>query len=88
MVDVVRTGSYRINAAHNSGGGLLAAGLYSETPPSGLMTAAGQSPSPIPVGAFQTSSYVTLTEGIVYHLCADTATLGSGVNYTLALEAE
>jgi hypothetical protein len=52
------------------------------------MTAAGQSPSPIPVGAFQTSSYVTLTEGTVYHLCADTATLGSNVNYTLALEAQ
>ncbi|MGB5810169.1 MAG: DUF4215 domain-containing protein [Polyangiales bacterium] len=88
IVDVVRTGSYRINAAHNSGGGLLAAGLYSGTPPNGLMTAAGQSPSPVPVGAFGTSGYVPLTKGATYHLCADTATLGSSVNFTLALEAQ
>ncbi len=88
VVDVVTTGNYRIVANHNSGGGLLAAGLYSGTPPSGLLTAAGQSPSPIPVGGQGTSSYVTLTAGTTYHLCADTATLGSGINYTLTLEAQ
>ena len=88
VVDVVTTGNYRIVANHNSGGGLLAAGLYSGTPPSGLMTAAGQSPSPIAVGGQGTSSYVTLTAGTAYHLCADTATLGSSVNFTLTLEAQ
>ncbi len=88
LVDVVRTGSYRINASNQSGGGLLAAGLYTSTPPGGFITSAGQSPSPIPVGAFGTSAYVTLTEGSSYHLCADTATLGSNINFTLALEAQ
>ena len=52
------------------------------------MTAAGKSPSPIPVGAFQTSGYVTVIEGASYHLCADTASLGSNVNFTLTLEAQ
>ncbi|MEM7436194.1 MAG: DUF4215 domain-containing protein [Myxococcota bacterium] len=88
VVDVLETGSYRIVANHNSGGGLLAAGLYSGTPPSGLMTAAGQSPSPIAVGDMGTSGFVTLNAGTVYHLCADTATLGSGINFTLTLEAQ
>ncbi|MGB5548016.1 MAG: DUF4215 domain-containing protein [Polyangiales bacterium] len=87
-VDVVRTGNYRIKAAHNSGGGLLAAGLYTGTPPNGLTVAAGQSPSPIPVGAFGTSNYVPLSKGTTYHLCADTATLGSNVNFTLTLEEQ
>ena len=88
VVDVVTTGSYRIVANHNSGGGLLAAGLYTGTPPSGLMTAAGQSPSPIGVGGSGTSGFVTLNEGTTYHLCADTATLGSSINFTLTLEAQ
>ena len=81
-------GNYRIKAAHNSGGGLLAAGLYTGTPPNGLTVAAGQSPSPIPVGAFGTSNYVPLSKGTTYHLCADTATLGSNVNFTLTLEEQ
>lgn len=88
VVDVVTTGNYRISASHNSGGGLLAAGLYSGTPPNGLMTAAGQSPSPIGVGGTGTSGFVNLDAGTAYHLCADTATLGSSINFTLALEAQ
>lgn len=87
VVDVVTTGNYRIIANHNSGGGLLAAGLYSGTPPNGLLTAAGQSPSPIPVGGSGTSGTVQLQAGTTYHLCADTATLGSSIGFTLILEA-
>lgn len=88
VVDVVTTGNYRIVANHNSGGGLLAAGLYTGTPPSGLIAAAGQQPAPIALGESANSAYVSLTQGAPYHLCADTATLGSGVNFTLTLQAQ
>lgn len=77
----------RLNLAHTGGGGLIASGVYNGQPGSLLPGAAvGASPSPIATGGSGQSGLFEVTQGSIYRVYTDIASLGTaGTNYEICL---